>query len=340
MNSNDWIHNDDGVWIYRASSLGSCTRSLTAARLGESALPPGQRIQDAMAASAAREDEGVELYEKASGHTVVDQQKRVELTLPIHNEAHADIVGVSPVLIRGHMDGVDEQDLCVVEVKWLSGTNFARYDLGGLANLGYLARKYRIQRNVYGLAVGKGIRMVICNKHAEGEEDLLIIDPPLDQPPYMPDDVDRRELERIVQTVEVHAEQDWLPDCDADCKQGDAYSECHIFEGPTIVDDANLEKLLLRHQELKILLGSDDKNPEKRGGLLGEFADIKDELKSLGNDMATERFAVGKFNLTVVANKGRESVDSYFLRKNYPDVYAESLKLGSPYRTVIVKKAK
>lgn len=166
MTEHGWVYQDKGTVVYRASSLGSCIRSLVAARLGESAAGPNAGLRAAMDASSGLEDECIRRFgiEMASSD-VIWQQKEVELSVCNHPDGEPNVPN-AVVIVRGHIDGMSMYDDTILEVKALGEGNWAKWIDGknvheSLANLGTLGDKYRIQAALYGHATERRVRFVI-----------------------------------------------------------------------------------------------------------------------------------------------------------------------------------
>lgn len=239
-----WYYEDDGVGIYRASSFGSCLRSMVAARMSEPATPPGKTLQAAMDASSDAESAAVTELERQTGGTVIWQQKTVELD---PRSSHTD----PPVLIRGHIDGLWQEEDTIIEIKSLSQRNFDIYNTKGLSGLGWLGEKYRWQAGIYGHATQRNVRMVIFNKASleNPELDSLIIDPAMPANTFVTMDLIRARIADI----ERYAAEDEYPDCTQGCTEWDSYGHIHIFDSPTQGSD-ELKDLLDQHYDLKMTI--------------------------------------------------------------------------------------
>lgn len=331
-----WVFLDKGsaIPVYRASTLGSCLRSLVSARCGESAFPFNASIQAAMDASSGLENVILNRIIAELGGELIWQQKEVELKVAASVES-GDRIDNQVVVIRGHIDALRQDDDSIIEAKALGPANFAKYNSGGLEALGNLGKKYTWQGAIYGHATGRKVRFVIGEKVKVEDPvgwhiDNLIIEPPVDPQSLVP----LEEIVARVQEVERYAAEDVLPECTDGCREGDPYSESHVYPSAELGGE-ELESKLLRYSELKNLLGDADKGT----GLLGEYEDIKEWVKQeYGDERETRKVTVGPFNVTVVANKGQSRVDSKWLRKSHPDIYEQALVPGRPYRTLIVKR--
>lgn len=353
-----WCYWDEKAraYVYRASSLGGCIRSLVAARLGESAFPPGQHFRKAMDASGGLESEVLRRFMEEVGDGLISgQQQTVELKLSWDDEPL--------VIVRGHIDADYDSasDAAVIEVKvfgdnywerWISGKNV----LERLDNLpGFLGQKYRIQGGIYGHAKGKKVQYVIGHKVKVTErfempglnldpEELatwvvseIHISPPIEPERLYP----VADLHARIQFIEECAMNDELPPCDQNCRESDPYGEAHLFARPKTADN-DLTAKLLRIEELKTIVGTAERDKNgNRQGLLGELEDLKDEVKNTyGNDLTPEKITAGPLTASIVPMPGRESIDGKKLRKLYPDIAAECLKIGQPYRVLTIRRSK
>lgn len=357
MSKRGWVYEDDGLVVYRASSLGSCVRSLTAARLGEDASPPAPSLRAAMEASGSLEDEvlrraGVEMADGG----FIWQQRKVDLVVPgdkvetAASTPSGNAAGPSgAIIVRGHIDALHQQSDTIVEVKVFGDDNWNKWTSGAntqdsLDNLGTLGWKYRVQAAVYGHATGRRVRFIVAHKvgrligtptnEREWSIDEVDIGPPLDPSSLYTLDAIR---DRIA-FIEDHASQDLLPDCDQSCTEWDDVFGCHIFE--RVKGDETDELLIDRYIELRELLGSvGEKDGTKRWGLLGEYEDIKDHFKkAYGLSSGTNKLDIGGVRVSVVWSDGREYVDGRALKKERPDVYEEYVRPGKGYHSLIVGK--
>lgn len=334
MKQEGWVYfdRDAGCYVYRTFCIGSCIRSLTAARLGESAFPVHANLRKAMDVSAALEDEILEKLQKE----FIWRQKTVELGVGISFDTE-DTTESRKVIVRGHIDALEQDSDCIVDVKVLSEANYSAYEDGGLKALGKLGTKYLWQGAVYGHATGRKFRFGLGLKVKNDKGEWNIVRVRLTDPMDPEEMVPLATIQDRIRTIESYAERDELPDCTDGCREGDSYSECHIFFAPAQGDDETHEKLV-RYLELKELLGSDDKDPNKRKGLLGEYEDIKDWMKeTYGNWRTTEKVTSGPITASVIPNKGREGLDTKRLRKELPSIYEQYIRFGDPFYTLIVK---
>lgn len=307
MTQKGWYHVEDGVGIYRASSFGSCIRSMTAARLGEPATPPGKSLQAAMDASSDAESAAVTELERQTGGTVIWQQKRVELD---PRSSHTD----PPVLIRGHIDGLWQEEDDIIEIKSLSQRNFDIYNTKGLSGLGWLGEKYRWQAGIYGHATQRNVRMVIFNKASleNPELDSLIIDPAMPANTFVTTDLIRARIADI----ERYAAEDDYPDCVQGCTEWDAYGHIHIFDSPT-QGDQELEDLISLHHEYKMWVE--------------ELSMIRDELAdNIKSSYAPGKYAAGPYTVNLYLVNPTK-FDRAAFKKRYPDLDAEYTVSGRSY---------
>jgi hypothetical protein len=103
------VYQEGDLWVYRASSLGSCTRSLLFARKGMEPLPPPSWLQEKFDQGNAMEDTLMAQFASDNSVTVDGEQLEVELR-------------TSPTtLVRGHIDGMTRMNdkRVVVDAKFL-----------------------------------------------------------------------------------------------------------------------------------------------------------------------------------------------------------------------------
>lgn len=322
-----WIYQDVDTkrWVYRASSLGSCIRSLVAARLGESAMGPHASLRAAMNASSGLEDEIVRRVETELGDgKVIWQQKRVELEVP-------DLLAIPDVLaiVRGHIDGLHQQSDSIVEIKALGPANFKKYNEGGgLPALGKLGEKYAMQAAVYGHATDRKVRLVIGEKvkratpHGDGSFDWevgeVIIEPAVSPESLVPlaDIYDR------IRTIEDYASRDELPECTAGCREGDPFGEVHIF-APVNQGDEDLELLLSEYDSV-----------------VSRIKNLEDEKGSLRERLIEEygpgKYAAGIYSARIEKVKSSR-FDTSWLKKSHHDIYEQGLVPSESVRVTVTK---
>lgn len=305
-----WYYAEDGVGIYRASSFGSCIRSLTAARLGEPETPLGKSLQAAMDASSDAESVAVTELERQTGGTVIWQQKTVELPV---------IYGSDGVRIRGHIDGLWQEEDDIIEIKSLSKRNFDIYNTKGLPGLGWLGEKYRWQAGIYGHATQRNVRMVIFNKAflENPELDSLIIDPAMPAAFFVSMDLIRARIADI----ERYAAEDEYPDCVQGCTDWDAYGHIHIFDSPIQGSD-ELKDLLDQHYDLKMTID--------------ELTMQKDAIaETIKQSYAEGKYTAGPYTMNLY--KVRPSrFDKAGLKKRYPELVEEFTVPGTEYTAMKV----
>lgn len=305
-----WAYEENGTVIYRASSLGSCIRSLTAARCGEPATPPNAGLRAAMDASSEAEDLAIQEFEKVTGGTVIWQQKKVELCLPAN---------LPVILIRGHIDGLWQQEDDIIEIKSLSARNFEIYNRRGLEGLGWLGEKYKWQAAVYGFATQRLVRMVVYNKghDPQSDEPCIIIDPAMPADSFVPLEGIR---DRIL-AVEQFASEDMYPDCTQKCSEYDAYGHIHLFASPTAGDD-ELTNLLNMHYELKMQV---DELTAQRDAI----------AETIKQSYSEGKYTAGPYamNLTRVEPT---KFDKDGLKKRYPELVEEYTVPGTPYTRMTI----
>lgn len=329
-----WVYEEDGTVIYRTYSIGNCSRSLVAARLGEDQFPVHASLRAAMDSSAGLEEEVIRLYENETNHQVIWRQK--EFDLDVGNQPGYLVVWADghKRIIRCHVDGLDQNDDVITEVKTFGDNNWNAFNSGGLDALpNDLGHKYRWQAAVQGYASGRDVRFVVGHKVRDEEGNWSVSE--IIREPAVPASelVTVAEIIGKIQTVEDFASRDELPDCDGGCREGDPYSEVHLFEGYQTGD----EELLTLLDEFDILrneLGAEASRDKPGWGKLGRMQEVKDAIKDM---CGVGKYAVGPYTARVSENKGQERVDGAWLKKNYPDVHASSLRLGKPYLVLNVK---
>lgn len=297
----------DGTIVYRAYNLGGCITGLTAARLGESAYPANASLRAHMDASSAGESLIIDAYCRERGHTVIWQQKEVEL-----------VIQESPrIVVRGHIDGLDQEDDDVIEVKFLGPSNWEKYNNGGLDGLGMLGLKYKWQGAIYGWSLTRPVRYVIAEKVTDKTTGEVTVGDLIIEPPVWPGDlVLRADIEDRALTVEEAAEIDEFPPCDRNCREGDAFSHVHMFDTPTVHGE-DLFNLLQRDEQLALQITS----------LQADREELRDAIK--------EQYGVGKhtagpYTASIVEVRPTK-FDKRGLKRDHPEIVEAYTVPGQPY---------
>lgn len=321
-----WAYWENDKLIVRASSAWRCITGIVASALGEPAFPPGQFVRNAMDVSSELEDVALKEYRNRLAHPVIWQQKTLELDL-------------GEVIIRGHIDGLDQIDDDLVEVKWLSGRNFKLYSEGGIDALGNLGVAYKGQAAIYGHSAARDIRFVIGNKEGspESEEEWLIIEPPVSAESLVP----LAEIEERMFKALEHAREDDIPECDRKCSKNEAYAHVHIFDSVKM-GDAELEEKLARFSALdkviKALLG-DEKHQVIEEAISitippGPTLDaLKNELKQ---EYGNGTHPAGRYK-AIISPMGGTNFAAASFKKDYPDLHEEYSVPRSGSRIIVTQ---
>jgi hypothetical protein len=122
-------------WIYRASSLGSCTRSLLFARRGLEPLPPPAWLQEKFNQGHAMEDTLMTRFADDHNTTVDGEQLEIELRCSPHT------------VVRGHIDGLARinNKRIVVDAKFVGETLWNKLRNDGITSVVH----YAWQTSVY-----------------------------------------------------------------------------------------------------------------------------------------------------------------------------------------------
>lgn len=189
------IYEDDGMWVYRASSLGNCVKALVAARLGYEAFPHPdwllKKFEEGNAAEPVLIDRFLS-YHPGKWWMLDPNNEFAYEDYPYvkHADVHDDqftcqIPVGNTAVIRGHMDGIatnDNGDLYVVECKAFAASYWDKYMKQGIEAFPY----YATQLSLYMHATGLPGMFVIGHKNADGIMDDgcevhvdMFLDPPL-----------------------------------------------------------------------------------------------------------------------------------------------------------------
>jgi hypothetical protein len=262
----DVYRDDSGTWVYRASSIGGCTRSLVAARLGIPSAPPPERLQ-ATFEEGHRQEGLIESYLESRGMPVMESQKTVRFRVD------------DDVLIVGHVDGFVNfpgHGKCVMEGKGLGKNYLQQYDEGGFEAMGVVGRKYKWQAAIYMHATGLPMVYVVRSK-ITGESRVTVMTVP---------PVSEEEIYFKLGQIEAFAKRDEFPPCDAGCSAWTSfYWDIHDPD-EDVVEAPELEPMLDTYLKLKEALEADQEVLKQLG----------DELKkSIGKG----KTAAGPYTATV-----------------------------------------
>jgi hypothetical protein len=190
------VYEENGVWVYRASSVGVSIRELVAARLGYPPLPPPEYLRKA-AAAGNRYESIVKSRLGERGWIIDSEQPTIEI--PIEG-------GTGPLLIRGHLDGdrvqVNGYPLAMLEVKSMSARVWERWHVEGFAGFG----TYAAQIAAYMHGTGRPAWYVVVNRD---DDDVELDIQFLEEPP-----VSWYEVMGRVLLSDHYAAQGELPPCD------------------------------------------------------------------------------------------------------------------------------
>lgn len=338
MSEKGWVYLDGDTIVYRASSLFSCLRSMVAARCGESHMGPHANIRAAMDASSGLEEVLLRRTAAELHGDLIWEQKEVELKIhisPVELPVTEVKLSESPlVIVRGHIDAMYQDGDEIIEAKALGDKLFGLFEDGynaegvlrALYNMGPIGDKYRWQLAVYGYATGRKVRFAIGHKVKITVPDSLgmqvdrvspdpttswaieevIVTEPIDPESLVPlaTIIDR------IREIEEHAARDELPPCDMGCKEGDPYSEAHIFASAT-PGDADLENLLARYSAIS--------------DIIKQATDEKDSIRDqLIEQYGTGKHTAGVFNMNIIKVMSQR-FDTKWLKKTMPDVYDQGL---------------
>lgn len=160
------VYEEDGVWIYRASAVGGCSKALVAARLGYDPLAPPEAQQ-------ARFDDGhmheVAIIEKMEKKGFCLERRQERVNLPVSNK----------VLVRGHIDWIGALDDGVERVwdaKSMSKDSYAKWLAKRWDGADYFGN-YAIQLSIYMAATKLPGGLLAKNKDS-GALDFFTFDEP------------------------------------------------------------------------------------------------------------------------------------------------------------------
>lgn len=163
------VYVENGRVVYRASSLGGCTKSLIAQRLGYEPLPVSAKLQEIFSAGNECEEIAIKRM-RARGKRVWGEQS--EVMLPISEN----------IAVVGHLDGfIDwynkptESDTQVLEIKSQSR---AEYDKWTIDSTSPLWQRYKWQFSTYILAARCSMLLVRISRDDAENMDMVEVTKP------------------------------------------------------------------------------------------------------------------------------------------------------------------
>ncbi len=149
--------------MYRISSLGTCPRALSAARLGHEPLPEPEFLKLA-AREGERHEQWVVKDLESEGWKISDRQREVKLSYPAFK-------------LVGHVDGLARRngEQRLLEIKSMSRFRFASFTGAGFARF----REYAFQITAYHRAVNLPILYVVKDRDSGKRVNFELDTPPL-----------------------------------------------------------------------------------------------------------------------------------------------------------------
>ena len=312
------VYEENGVMVYRASSIGMCVRALVALGRDNYEEAMGKERVDLLKRSAEEGDlheEGVRQKLIREGWKVLSTQDVVEIPI------------IKGVIIRGHTDGVllppAGQPLheTLLEVKSMSNKVFDRWIKQGFD--GFL--KYAYQISTYMQAHPNRDVLYVAKRREDGLEDRRII--PANAPP-----VNFKVIRQKILTAESHRrKRSSFPACDVSKQDQwwcplwylhDEAEEEDIAE-MSAEDQAVLSDIIPERIRLKGIEDAGKEAEKERKALDKEILNLMG-----GTDKTIVEIDGEKYQITQVGGGG-SNWDMTTMQADYGE---EILKYESPYR--------
>lgn len=308
----------DGTWVYRASALGGCLKSLAAIRMGYDTLPPPEKMAVAFAQGHKHENEILARTQQQWGVRMLGQQQRsVELTV------------MPGVVIRGHVDEVGKHDshgVVVVDAKAMrEGWEWKGWDGD------HLAVKWAWQQSVYAYALageygeprGKPLAIVIAAgiKSPDGETINRVESPrwALEPPKTL------SQIKARVALVESWARRNQLPEtCEVRQYPCPVHFLCDGPEPAEMVDDTDLEGAAIAYRRIS----------DSAKEMDAAKSEARDRLVALMG--AREKVSVGGLQVSVVTAT-RRNFDKKKLLAEHPEIDAGEYETTTEYTRLEVR---
>lgn len=292
---------DTQTLCIRASAFGNSLHSLVAAKQGLRAQPWDDKTLGYFAEGNLHEASIIERLAPIVGQTTRQQE---EVTLEF------EFAGVR-VKIVGHIDGYNETQKALVEVKALGDSTYKKFKSSGLGGL----ERYEWQTSIYAHALGVVNIIFACKNRNSGEIDYQIL-----QPRYTLDDIATRA--RVI--AERHDAQTRPGEkcSDFPCR----YSHLHIPDAPgESLSDARLEQLCLDDY----LLGTQIKKLQDRR------EEVRADVRSVIGDK--QKVKAGEWSV-VVTVQSRKKWDYKGLEARYGDALSDFVSSTESETLRITKK--
>lgn len=193
------VYEENGKWIYRASSFGNCIKELVAIRCGIKPAPWPALFKQKFADGHRGEDTIISMME-ARGFTVTRRQEEINWEI------------LPGIVIRGHIDGVSQylqENPRIFDAK----TTSAQY---GIAP--GLQAKYDLQLSIYGHALGLDQAMLAVGTKERFTGDVMSTDTHnVDTLPWTVQAIKIRAA-RIEALAKMYEETGEFPECDVESR--------------------------------------------------------------------------------------------------------------------------
>jgi hypothetical protein len=317
------VYEDDGMWVYRASSLGNCVKALVAARLGYEAFPhpdwllkkfeEGNRAEPQLIERFTRYDDNMLWWMLDPNDTeAYGAYPHVRFENTHDDQFTCQIPVGATAVIRGHMDGIAESaagQRVVVECKAFASSYWDKYMKQGIEAFPY----YATQLSLYMHATGLPGMFVVGLKNTDGDidDDSPVHVDMFDTPPLGLGAIKARvaKIEKIAATGELPAcDQNQYP-CQFVYLHDDQPEENDVLE----VVNHDLDKYADLYERGCVL--------EKEGKMLKDMA--KQELQLLmtgldreGGKVQTKQFVVQDY----VSHREARTVEYKATTVRYPKI--------------------
>lgn len=237
------------LYIYRASSLGSCDKALIAARIGyEADESVYKRMSTIFDEGNLHEDAVVAKYRETNNEIVLQQH---EVNLKI----------MDGVIVQGHLDGVIHRGNWpgplgrVLEIKSMGDGPFKEFKKHGMDTPG-LIQKYKWQISAYMLAMERPA-LLVCKSRNTGE----IIETLIDTPYYSYQDIKTR-----IVRLEAQARTGELPVKCSNPQFPCPFFYLHEEDEPELILDTAIDAFVKVYKEAK----SEEERAKAKGKLARE----------------------------------------------------------------------
>lgn len=309
------VYEEDGITVYRVSSLGTCIRALWAYKQGLEPANTPEWLQEKFEQGNVAEPIIIDMIEKQYGGVVSHKQDLVEIAIG------------RTAIIRGHPDGIYTQILngleiegskAVLECKALAKGTYEKFKRAIendilTSEFPYYAAQISILMEYYGLPALFAIGIKNDDGVVESIETFVLEEPP----------ISLKEIKLKIIKLERMKE---MPECDISVYPCPFYI-LHDEKDPVVSEDAWLGMMAKGYYEAHLAQKRAEQTKKDTGDYIKK---TMDEVAPDGDEVEVHDGSGDEWKIKMVHNKGRKGFDADAAKKDGIDV-DKYMKPGTPY---------